>query len=193
VQDGYAYVAGLATGLHVIDVSDPNWPIEVGYFPSEAPCLSVVAEDKYVYLTDSEGLWIVDVANPVWPIAIARYPQASTKEAKVRGDYAYLVCHRPGLEVLDISDKTRPTQVTSVNYYSTLSAGAKILSLSEDYLYLACHTSTAVTQAPGLLAVLAISKPSLPREILTYKLPGQPPTLPPRMILRLWIVARPAY
>jgi len=76
VVDGVAYaaVSGLGTGasgLRVIDVSNPTAPVE--FDPLGIPPIAFTVVDGLAYLVknDFSGMAIIDVSNPAAPIALS--------------------------------------------------------------------------------------------------------------------------
>jgi hypothetical protein len=74
VAEGYAYVAGGAGGLRVVDVSDPAAPFETGFstLPGFAQGLAVLRNHAYVAAKDDatgdSGLRIINISNPIAPV-----------------------------------------------------------------------------------------------------------------------------
>jgi hypothetical protein len=69
LSGNYAYIAGSASGLHIVDVHDPTNPVRTsGYkFPSAVWSVHVVSNFVYV-ATDSSGLQILDITDRQIPI-----------------------------------------------------------------------------------------------------------------------------
>ncbi len=55
---------GSWSGVHVFDISDPLYPIEVGYMPTWAPVSDVKSLGDVIYLADGFGVTAVDVTDP---------------------------------------------------------------------------------------------------------------------------------
>ncbi len=73
VQGTWAYLAG-PDGLHILDVSDPLAPRQVGHWVTEANTYDVVVDRGHAYLTGSEQLHVLDVADPAQPKLLAQLP-----------------------------------------------------------------------------------------------------------------------
>ena len=69
VQGAYAYVAGGASGLRIVNVADPAHPVEVGSLPTVAPANAIAVAGGAAYVAAGfAGLRIVDVADPAHPV-----------------------------------------------------------------------------------------------------------------------------
>jgi len=116
VMNNYAYVADSQAGLHVLDVSDPAAPLEVGLYRTPSRPSDVALADGYAYVHDlSGGLHVLNVSDPSTPVGVGFYelypsgadanqmvalhynyeagfidpPGAST--VAVQGDYVYII------------------------------------------------------------------------------------------------------
>ncbi len=71
VVDGLAYDAHGASGLRIIDVSNPAAPVELGALdtPGFAMGIEVVGGLAYV-ANGTSGLRIIDVSNPSAPVEL---------------------------------------------------------------------------------------------------------------------------
>jgi hypothetical protein len=118
----YAYVAdgGLeATGLRVLDVTDPGQPVEPAWLPLVAPQhdeLPARVEDValahgYAYLAaGTAGLRVVDVSDPRAPREVGFYDTPGrAANLALSGRYAYLI--DGDLRVLDLADPALPALV----------------------------------------------------------------------------------
>ena len=91
VANGYAYVAGGTTGMHVVDVSDPTTPVEVSFYTPGSSSNGVYAADAplgstraYVYLAGGErGLLVLrfgpisTTPSPTRPVSPTTTPTAT--------------------------------------------------------------------------------------------------------------------
>jgi hypothetical protein len=134
ISGNYAYVvSGVASGLRVLDLSDPTAPKEVGYAINNDFCIGVEtwsAEKigilgKYVYVLYYDGTWaganyrlyIYDVSNPNSPqqLGYTDLPDLCT-DLLVEGDYAYIsVCNFnvSCIKIIDVSDPMNPLEAGS--------------------------------------------------------------------------------
>jgi len=71
VEDSFAYVADLESGLRIINVGDPQSPYEAGYLNTPGRAMRLVISGSYAYVADwTAGLRVVDVSNPASPFEV---------------------------------------------------------------------------------------------------------------------------
>jgi len=132
VVDGVAYVAvnGLgagASGLRVIDVSDPTAPVEVGAVNTPGAASLVAVADGLAYVLhpavfggEPGGLRMIDVADPAAPVEVgAIEPLVTGTDFAVDGGFAYVLDfakNEPGqlpislIRVFDVSNPAAPVE-----------------------------------------------------------------------------------
>ncbi len=73
-------VSAGALGLFVLDVRDPERPVERGYLDFENSILQVAADDGTVAVTSvgRDSLFLVDARDPFWPTVFARANSPAT-------------------------------------------------------------------------------------------------------------------
>jgi hypothetical protein len=179
---GYAYVADEFSGLRVIDVHDPAYPVEVGHddVPGRSKFFTDVAIRGYtlancssgrVYayvadaLPENTGLRIIDVSDPAAPKQVGHLRLAEGEQGDVRayglavdGDYAYIAVGGAGLRVVDVSDPSVPVEVGVLD----VPGRANQVVVADDRAYL----------VDGDLRIVDISDPASPREIGFYDVPN---------------------
>jgi len=113
ISGSYAYVADGSEGLGVIDVSDPENPVEVGAHDTPGHSGNVFVLDDYAYVADGySGLRVIDVSNPENPNEVGAYDTPGyARGVFVLGDYAYVADWGSGLRMIDISDPENPNEV----------------------------------------------------------------------------------
>ena len=101
VSGGYAYVADWNAGLRVIDVSDPENPVEIGYYDTPGYAHGVYISGSYAYVADGDwGLRVIDVSNPSNPEEVGYYDTPGwAYGVYVSGDYAYVAGWHAGLQI----------------------------------------------------------------------------------------------
>lgn len=145
--------------LHIIDISDPRNPREVGRWgldKRDKTLHDVIVQDGYAYLSYwDDGVFILDVGagshggTPVRPALVSsyRYPTGNTHVAWRHGDWLFVgdeifpsdwdlegpgpVDARGYVHVLDVSDLERPAEVAR---YEVPEAGAHNLWTEGDVL-----------------------------------------------------------
>ena len=134
VQDGYAYLGAMESGVVVLDVSEPDdisfvsafqpdtvWPGIVSY-PPNARGMALKGDTLFLAY-DAGGIRAIDVSDKSAPFEIGHYvnPQqpANTADAynnlRLVGDLCYVASDFCGFEVVDISDPANMQQVAWVN------------------------------------------------------------------------------
>jgi len=144
--------------LHIIDISDPEAPQEVGRWGLDRATKTlhdVIVQDGYAYLSYwDDGLVILDVGagthggTPTEPTFVSRisYPEGNTHVAWRHGDYVFVgdeifpddwdadrpIEARGFIHVIDVSDIDAPREVAK---YEVPEAGAHNVWVEGDRLY----------------------------------------------------------
>jgi hypothetical protein len=147
--------AGLA-GLRIIDVTNPQSPIEIGYNDSLNYADRVVVSGNYAYVTDGL-LRIIDVSNAHGPTEAAYcHLPGTSMDVAVSGNYAYVTVGG-GLQIVDVSDPHHPTLN---GFCSTPHNPPYGVAVSGNDVY--------VADADSGLRVIDVSDPQHPTEIGRY-------------------------
>jgi parallel beta-helix repeat protein len=114
VSGTIAYVAAGGAGLRVVDVTDPERPVEVGAWESRGYAEGVAVAGATAYLADGPyGLRAIDVSKPSRPVEVgAAFTTNYAFKVVVRGRYAYIAAAGAGLLIADISDPAHPVEVS---------------------------------------------------------------------------------
>ncbi len=154
------------TVLHVLDVGDPDAPVELGSLglagEGEAD-YRLHVDGSLVYVPRPTGLWIVDVSDPTDPTLRGQVTTgAPAYDVTVVASHAYVSYGHSatslGLGVVDVSDPDAPTLVTELER----PAWSPVLAVS-GYV--------VVAKDEGL-DVLDVSDPSAPTPAETWALGG---------------------
>ena len=135
----YAYVADNASGLQIIDISNPTTPTLKGNYDTSGYALGVQVVGNYAYVADGgSGLQIIDISNPTTPTLKGNYDTSGyALGVQVVGNYAYVADGGSGLQIIDISNPTTPT--LKGNYdTSGLAQGVQVVG---NYAYVADESS----------------------------------------------------
>jgi hypothetical protein len=111
---GMAYVAAGASGLRLIDVSNPTAPVEVGGINTPGSARNVAVWGRLAYVADGSGLRVIDVSIPDAPVelgAIAIFGGADN--VTVVGGLAY-VSGDSSLRLIDVSNPAAPVELGGV-------------------------------------------------------------------------------
>jgi hypothetical protein len=96
-------------GLRMMDISNPNNPFEISFFPSifinEAKWIG-----NFIYTAGNDGFKIIDASDPthlylVGSLSLAGYMNTAVA---VAGNYAYVVQQENGIWIIDITDLLHP-------------------------------------------------------------------------------------
>ena len=159
VISNYAYVADGLSGLRIIDITNPQNPLEVGYYDTPGYAFSVAVANNYAYVADGlSGLRIIDITNPQNPSEIGYYDELWAEDVAVASNYAYVGTWN-GLSIIDISNPQNPSQVTWFQNYSYYG-----VAVTNNYAYIAAGDYG--------LRIIDISNPQNPLEVGNYIAPG---------------------
>ncbi len=155
VSGQYAYVGG--PRLHVVDVSDPASPIEVGSGYCETTAVDVVVAGNYAYVADNwRGVRILDISQPAAPHQVGYYLTSSPLgNLCLVGNLLYFADELVGLRILDVSVSSAPVQVSIFNPWVPVHA----VAVAGSYAYIAT--------VPGM-RVVDVSDPAHPVEVAQY-------------------------
>ena len=175
VSGSYAYVTDASVGLHIMDVSTPSSPQEVGFFDGPGDYTSSVAiSGSYAYVAGGwpgplsvmwTSLFVIDVSDPSLPqevggISLEDY--ALFPSVAINGSYAHVTDGRTGLRIIDISSPSLSHEVGFLD----IGRDAKSIAVSGSYAY--------VIGGAGL-RIIDISSPSLPQEVGFFDVQGDNP------------------
>jgi len=158
----YAYV-GVGQRLIVLDISDPNAPLEVG---SSAPFADfvrdiAVSETSAYVAAGGAGLRVLSVSDPTRPAEIGFIqPRGYAEGVAASGTTVCLADGPYGLRVIDVSNPRNPTEIGSAftrNY-------AFKVAMAGRYAYIAAAGA-------GLL-IADVANPANPSEVSTLATPG---------------------
>ncbi len=177
----YAYLSsGFASGLRVLDLSDPSAPVEVGYAINNDRCpglltwmsdrVRVSGDRAYVLYFDGTWsfahyrLYVYDVSDPGAPqqMGYLSLPDNCTSQF-VAGDYVYVTAFEDvGLSevmVIDVSDPTHPLEVGCCGTPGM----AQEVYLTDNRAYVADNDS---------LIIFDVTDPCSPKRLGSYAPPG---------------------
>lgn len=152
----------LGFGFHVIDISDPSNPHEIGFCDTSGEAFGSCIVGNYAYVANAEtrynpGLSVIDISDPTNPHQVGFITTSGPYQVQVVGNYAYLADgYKSGLRVIDVSNPANPRQVGS--YYTTQYASG--IDVVGDRVYLADGSEG--------LHIIDVSDPENPRWLGTY-------------------------
>jgi hypothetical protein len=197
VNKNYLYLPDSASGVHVISIADPAYPIEVGFLNTPTGVGRIVVAGRYAYMTDGGELLVVSVADPANPAIVATFDPSDTmmSSVAVSGDYAYVLDYDHGLIVVSVADPLHPVEVgrcdLAYTYVVAVSGsyvwaggldGSSVISVADpahpvkvgsfgvaQVTDVAMDGDIAYEAASGWLFAVSIADPANPLEIGHYK------------------------
>jgi hypothetical protein len=171
-------VAAGDAGLRIVDVADPQQPVEVGFFDTQGTARAVgvygsnacvlVTEPGAAQLPTGSKLLIIDLTNPGLPLLVGAYTsEVAASVLAVAGNVGSghaFIGDNQGLQIIDLSDPADPSLTASIrpSFYQTgYSQRSSAIAFSGNRLYLAALKS-ASWQAYGSLLVIDITDCSSP-------------------------------
>jgi hypothetical protein len=172
----YAYISsGTATGLRVLDLSDPSEPLEVGYSLNLDTCPGVatwmadrvlVSGDR-AYVLYFDGTWafahyrlyVYNVSDPAepWPMGYIDLPDNCTS-LFLAGDSVYVTAFEmegfSGVKVVDVSDPTQPVEAGAF----TTPGMPHDVAVIDDIAYVADNDSLVIFDVTDLGSVVEVGR-----------------------------------
>lgn len=142
VDSNYAYIAHDFKGLRIVDIRDPENPVEVGSVDTPGRAWGVYVSGNYAYVANYlYGLSIIDVSTPASPHLVSSLDLSGRAlNVFANGDSAYVANEIFGLQIIDVSDSTNPVEATTYNDYG----GVRDVYVQGNYAYLATVSSGLV-------------------------------------------------
>ena len=158
VRGDYAFIADMSVDLLILDISDPQAPVEVGRSDTLGGGYGVFVSGDYAYTVhQNAGLLIIDVSDPTAPAVVGQCSTGgSARRVFVDGDYAYVAVWDAGLRIIDVSNKAAPVEV---GYFDAGSYDTFDVHVSGHYAYL--------VGSLGQLHIINVNNPATPTEAAT--------------------------
>ncbi len=170
ISGSYAYVVTEDTGLHIIDISNPSEPKEIGVYdpPSQIKDVyDVHVTGSYAYVAGDKKLQIIDISslpeidevkikmlNPPWMRSVVY-------SIHIHGSYAYVI-DSYGLYVIDISDPSDPKPIGKC---------PKTYPIIKQYISSNSHIYLLTSNGVNLF-IIECSVPSNPKFLGEWEIPG---------------------
>mgnify|MGYP001130971644 CR=1 FL=1 len=156
VKDTLAYSAARNDGLRIIDVSNPQYPMEIGHYDATA-AYDVYVKDTLAYVS-GDGLHIINVSNPTSPTEIGFYDTENyVNRIYVKDTIAYLAADLNGLRLINVSNPANPVEIGYCFSYYGLTYDVNVID-----------TLAYVADNQGGLRIIDVSNPQNPVEIGYY-------------------------
>jgi len=166
VQGSYVYIADRSEGMRIIDVHEPEYPVEVGGFKDGYENVrSVDAEGNYAYLADWQGMVIVNISVPQNPFQASLFATSSqAMDVDVDGMYAYIAqdadaTNEGGMQLVNV---WAPANPEDAGFYKALDGRQAVqVTIRDDLAYL----------VSSVVEIINISEPTNPQLVGTYTPP----------------------
>jgi hypothetical protein len=161
-----AYVVSSSAGddFHILDISNPVAPVEVGSLNLPTTASRVFVVGNYAYVVSSvtgDDFHIIDISNPMVPVEVGSLNlPTSANDVFVQGRYAYVVTDNVGddFHIIDISSPSSP-QIVGETDLSDSGTAVKVRGqyayvttrgTDEDFHVIDISSSTAPTSTDSI-------------------------------------------
>ncbi|MBT7789817.1 MAG: T9SS type A sorting domain-containing protein, partial [Calditrichaeota bacterium] len=105
-RDDLIYSASLNNGVFIVDVSDPNNPVDVARIETPGDALGLAFSGDYLLVADNyEGLYVADISNPAEPRSVGFYDTPGNAVGVVCDGARAFVADYTNLGIYDISEE----------------------------------------------------------------------------------------
>ncbi|MBL7034052.1 MAG: T9SS type A sorting domain-containing protein [Candidatus Delongbacteria bacterium] len=110
LQDGLVYMSAGNSGVRILDVTQPEQPLEIGWCDTWSSATSVAVADNYAYVaTYFGGFFTFDVSDPLHPIQTNwQELEYMLSEVIVQDGYLWLAGRWYGLYIFALDDPAAP-------------------------------------------------------------------------------------
>ncbi len=148
--NGVVYIAADHAGLIVMDVSDPEWPVELANLDIDFDLTDVCVCDNYAFVAHECGLSVIDITDPANPDLLSTLDiESESFGLCLCGEYGYLANEDYGLTVVDLIEPEYPGVVVHLDDW----VGGTDARVVDDYLYVV---------ASPYLRVFDLTMPDMP-------------------------------
>ncbi|WP_371804450.1 LVIVD repeat-containing protein [Candidatus Lokiarchaeum ossiferum] len=122
VEGSIACISDLSSGIHIVDVSDPQHPKKKGLYldgpPADGPH-EIHLENNRVYVADwYDGLMIGDISNPRRPKQLGQHLDGGEAYGiDVQDEIAYLGDAEDGFEIINVTDPSNPVELAQMRNF----------------------------------------------------------------------------
>ncbi|MFW5905128.1 MAG: hypothetical protein ACOCUZ_02815, partial [bacterium] len=169
-------------GVTLLDLADPAHPTVIGrYTDGLAPGVHnawIDGDFAYLVVDGAGGLRILDISTPSAPREVGRYYAGSSflHDVYVRDGLAFLSHWNAGLVILDVGNGVAggsPSSPTVVARMGDLGGETHNAWYWPDAGYV--FVGEEDVGAPGMMRVVDVHRPTEPRLVATYRVPGDSP------------------
>ncbi|MBZ0266220.1 T9SS type A sorting domain-containing protein [bacterium] len=100
-------------GLHVVDISDRSYPVEISSISESSRFYDIVVRDSLAFLGGDPNLTIISIANPYNLRVVGSWDAIGERATKLEviGNHVLLPIYDDGIYVIDISTPSEPVEV----------------------------------------------------------------------------------
>lgn len=163
-QGNHVYVAANEQGLVILDVSNPQTPVQVSSITVQGSVTQLTINSNKAYLTcGAQGIAIVDISNPLLPVQIGQYITANPAiYVEASNNIAYICESTSGMQIVDCSTPSQPVLLyTHHQIYNDPVNAVKIIN----------NLAYVVGGYPDL-QIMNVSNPSSPTMLGTFDQQG---------------------
>ncbi len=115
VHENIAYIADHTNGLTLVDVAEPNTPVQISNLDLPEDSRQLTYNDGMIYVAAGQGgLRIINVSDPENPVERGFYQVDNPiVDVEVMGNHVIISCLRDGLKVMDLSNPEDPVEISS--------------------------------------------------------------------------------
>ncbi|GEM_PF-6425195 len=158
-----AYIADGASGLQILDVTNPESPTPIGSYDTPGFTQDVLVDGSIAYIADGTdgGILLLDITNPALPQFISTYNTPGNAIAlALQGNHLFVADNAGGLLIFDVSNSTNPLLIGTF----PVPDAARSVRVIDDTAYLAAGNDG--------LYILDITDPTNPQQLGSYDSPG---------------------
>jgi hypothetical protein len=163
VANGYAYIAAGASGLQVVNVSNPASPVIVAARDTAGNANDVRIAGDFAYVADgTNGLVVVGIATPTSPVIVGSVSTGGeAMDVWISGSHAYIANGSAGLAIVNVTNPASPIVV------STIATGgiARGVAFKD-------NVAVVVSDSTNTLRTYNVTNPSAPTLLGTVNISG---------------------
>jgi len=161
--DSLVYVSTEDSGLRIIDISDPVFPAEIGYYnPNGGWMGGIYVKDSFAYIASTDsGFQVINIADPENPVKVGEFKEISLNyesRIEVKDSLAYVAFSYGGVKIIDVSNLFSPNTVGSYDMGGM--ASAKAVHIKDTLAYVALGDSG--------FCILNVTNPASPEFVGGY-------------------------
>ena len=170
VVGDYAYIAAGETGLFIMDIRDPQIPVQVGFCSPQGTAQKLAVKDGYAYMGCFNGgsystLYIIDITDPSTPTEVGQYLVIGYfKGIAISGSTVYIAGTLIGLQTLDVSDPTKPVLISTYRERENVFG----VDVRGDYAYISAGGLEIIDISDPAKPVLVGKNVNYPSEVTLY-------------------------